>query len=233
MGRCFLLVAATLPLLACGSSSDAPTTGDDSGVTADTIAADVLDAFDSGSDTGGTDTIADSPGDAAVLDCKWVNDPANCWRTFVKGVDACLHNPIGSTVRGALATDRKTCTYTDGRTIEFALPEAMDAPDRANRDLKATLGGVACVRYTENVAVDGFVVTGPGGTLSYTAVGNDVTVECPDGSRYEGDAANIAKLCGGGILSGGVPGRTVLSSGADIRLQLAGMKDVVYACTLP
>ena len=230
--RCLLLVAATLPLLACGSSSDAPTTGNDAGMEADAIAADVVDVLDSGRDTSGVDVV-DAPDDAALLDCKWVNDPTNCWRTFVKGVDACLHNPIGSTVRGALATDRKTCTYADGRTIEFALVEAMDAPDRASRDLKATLGGVACVHYTENVAVDGFVVTGPDGTLTYTAVGNDVTVECPDGSRYEGDAANIAKLCGGGILSGGVPGRTVVSSGADIRLQLSGMKDVVYACTLP
>jgi len=181
-----------------------------------------------------TEAATDSLDDARVLDCTWVNDAGNCWRTFVAEVDACLKNPIGATVRGRLATDGKSCTYAaSGRTIAFATKALLAGPERDDRDLsvrpKADVD--PCLHYVERASINGFVVTSASGTLIYEAVGNDVRVQCPDGSRYRGDALSITRLCGPAVFSGGAPGRTTSSSGGEVRLQLTGMTDVAYACT--
>jgi hypothetical protein len=181
------------------------------------------------------DTSTDVQVEAGVLDCAWVNDPKNCWRTFTAAVDTCLGNPVGASVRGSLSADDKTCTYpSGGRTIAYAIaPKPDGGPDRADRDFTASNGGKDCLHYVERAAVTAFTATGPAGTVQFVAVGNDVTVTCPDGSRFEGDALAVAKLCGPAVFGGGSPDRTVVESGGVVRFQLSGMKDVVYACVAP
>lgn len=229
-------VAGAASLLACGSSADASPSGDDAALDAGTDAIVAESAADVADDTAASDVpdAFDAPAEAGVLDCKWVNDTKNCWRTFVTAVDGCLANPVG-TVRGTLTSDDASCSYpSGGRTIAFAIAPMPDGgPDRADRDFTASLGAKTCLHYVEHAATVGFTATGPIGTLTYSAVGNDVTVVCPDGARFEGDALAVAKLCGPAVFAGGTPDRTAVESAGVVRFQLAGMKDVVYACVVP
>lgn len=228
MLRRSLLVAASSLLVACSSSSAPSAPTDAAGPDADTMVAEtsgdvVLEAA--------PDALTEGLEDAAPLDCTWVRDPNNCWRTFVAAVDDCLRNPVGASVRGSLAADGRSCTYpSGGRSIVFGVPVGLDGPDRDDRAFNVNVGGTMCLHYDEFATTNGFYVTSSLGALTYTAFGNDVVVECPDGTRYRGDALSISKLCGPAVFSGGVPGRSVSSSGGQVRFQLNGMKDVVYAC---
>jgi hypothetical protein len=218
-------------LVACSSSTESAGPTDASPVDADASPVDAsLDVA--------TDAAFDAPettAETGVLDCTWVSDASNCWRTFVAGVDGCLGNPVGASVRGSLATDGKSCTYpAPGRTIEFAVaPAPFGGPDRAERDFVAKVGTTTCLHYVEHAAVAGFSATSSAGTLTFTVVGSEATVQCPDGTRYRGDFVEVAKACGPAVFAGGSPDRTVAESAGTTRLQLSGMKDVVYACVAP
>ncbi len=216
-------------LVGCGSSNgDAPAT--DAG--SDLATTD--SAFDGATSDAGTDVATDGGVDAPEqpLDCTWVNDPNNCWRTLVAGVDRCLANPLRSGVKGSLAADHASCTYSGGRRVSFIIAPTPDGePDRADRSFTVTNSGAECLRYRELASVNGFTLTWPDGMFRYEAIGNDVHIECGDGTRYRGDAASIAKLCGSALLTGGAPGRTYVAVGGEVRFQLTGMKDVAFDCT--
>jgi hypothetical protein len=217
---------------ACSSAADAGV-GDVGDAASDVVADAIVDAP--------ADVPADSPADASVdgdvggalpLDCKFVRDPSNCWRTFVASIDTCLGNvsPPGGD-RGTLSTDRMTCSYgTGGRSVAFAIG-LTDATEAADRDFVVSTPKTSpCLHYTERATSGGFVATGPTGTVEWITVGNDVTLVCPDGSRFHGDALAITKLCAADVIAGGAPSRRVTNASGALGFQLVGMVDFAYDC---
>jgi hypothetical protein len=231
---------AIVACTACSSSSGDSNPGDD----ATSDAGDDGDAamIDSIVATDSNESGVDAPPDGETsstrtLDCTWAKDPKNCWRAFVKAVDVCLGNFAGADVVGTMSADGTSCTFDgtaeSGRSVSFARPlDPFTAS--ADRDFLVMHGGSAttvCLHYVEHAATTGFTVTGPTGTLSYAAKGNDVTIVCPDGSAFEGDAEKIAIACGEAIINGGVPGDDIESP--PDRFKLSGSVDWDFQCAAP
>ncbi len=230
-------VSLSLAILSgCSSSSDAGGQVEDAGRDTDAVSADVADVAEVADGGGGDTTVASDAADTSAesdagglpLDCAWVRDAKNCYRTFVAAVDGCLGNTATpSTDVGTFDTARATCTYAGGRSVAFAVP-ASTAADPADRDFTISSGGKSCLRYVESATKGGFTITAAAGTLTFTSVGNALSVTCPDGARYAGDALAISKLCAGEVTTV-APGRRI-TSGSLQRFELVGMKDWAYAC---
>lgn len=213
-------------VVGCSSSSGDVARGGDAASDAAIETSSETSIADTMIDDVAPETITDTG--AQPLDCKWAMDTSNCWRAFVAAVDECLGNVGGTEPHGSMSADLKSCAYPTSRSVTFAI--AWDGVDeRADRDFVIHNGTNACLHHVEQASEGGFTATSTPGTLVFTTVGNAVSLTCPDGTRYAGDATKIAMGCPEQILGGGVPGRTIQGA-STFRFELVGSKDWDFIC---
>lgn len=228
------VVVALVFFTACSSSSSSPASSDAAAIDADDGSVDAI-VIDSALDDATSEGAAET-GDYLPLDCKFAGDPKNCWRAFTAEIDDCLGNPAGASIVGNFNAAGTACVAPIGRSVAFAIPidPKADVPARADRDFTiSSKTKKACLHYVEQASVNGFVATGPfGDTLTFVAEGNTVTLTCPDGKSYRGDAVKVASFCAPDVFDGGVPQKQILG-GATVRFKLVGEKDFAFNCAPP
>jgi hypothetical protein len=174
-----------------------------------------------------------SSSDKAQVDniCAFAEDNNNCWRQMVSDIEACT-GQIPSGEQGTLNADGTACTYPSGRTIQFAIPLAVNT-DLVDKDVDFTVlvGGRTCLHYVSNNASGSLSATGPDGKVlnetSNPATGT-ATVTCPDGSQFSGSGLSVLN-CLDASFGGGLPGTYYSWSTNNEELGLTGGQ-VVFAC---
>jgi len=155
---------------------------------------------------------------AGPLDCAWLGDNANCYKTTLAAANVCL--PASNTT-GTLSADLKSCTYPDGTTIVFDSALVLPRPPNTPWNFTVTKQGQPCLRFDEE-RQKRFSLTTPGGAFDelITSTGG-LTFICPDGKSYSQDNALTLLGCDGGFL-GGLPGTSSGSSTTSTRFALLG-----------
>lgn len=178
--------------------------------------------------TGGN-TSPGSP-DSGRVDCVFVQDDNNCWRTFVQRVDGCLGQSDAGVIvgQGVLDDAGMACTYAT-RTITATGTQALDRPQGTDKDTRSR-------QFT--VVKDGRVC------LDLKQVGTTVTLTS-EGTvlSWKSDAHTFELTCGGRVLqgdssqlldcitaTGGLPGYAYRNSDTSAWFTLLGMNAPAYDC---
>ena len=164
--------------------------------------------------------------------CAFAEDGNNCWHSIANEVDSCMGS-VPSGERGTLNASGTTCTYPSGRTIQFAIPLAVNT-DLNDKDVDFTVvvGGKTCLHYATSNNGSNISVTGPDGKvvteLSNSSSGT-ATVTCPNGSQFSGNGMSLFS-CLDASLGGGMPGTYYSWSSSSETLGLLG-GETVFDCT--
>jgi len=171
---------------------------------------------------GCSSSIAD---DTSGLACGFVRDQENCWRVFVRGVDACLGTAPADP--GLLAEDRKTCTYGDRSIRSDNTPINDTATEKISRNFSVMRGGRMCLQVIETDT--SLEATSEGKRIAYSAVDGELTLVCPNGTKLVGTFDRLFDCLS---YDGGVPGTATSATLKRGNYRLLGMKGPAYDCAL-
>lgn len=171
-----------------------------------------------------------TPADSGRIDCPFVRDQTNCWRTFVAKVDVCLGQGDGGTFAtpGLLDDAGRTCDYA-ARSIVATGSQALDQPqtgtDPLQRDFTVSKDGRACLAVHQS----GKTVTlvSEGTTLAYQGGDGTMQLTCADGRVLEGRASELLDCV---TASGGLPGYAYRNTSKTAFFSLLGMNGPAYDC---
>ncbi len=173
-----------------------------------------------------------TPVDSGRIDCPFVRDQTNCWRSFVAKVDVCLGQGDAGTFSppGLLDDAGRTCDYA-ARAIVATGTQALDGPqpgttDPLQRDFTVTKEGRVCLAVHQ----DGKAVTlaTEGTTLSYKGGDGTMQLTCADGRVLEGSASELLDCV---TASGGLPGYAYRNTSTTAFFTLLGMNGPAYDCS--
>jgi len=162
------------------------------------------------------------------LDCAWLASN-NCWKTTAAAAVSCLP-PASET--GTLSADRRTCTFTAGKTISFDDPLTLPVPQGKQWKFTAMNNGQQCLRY-EDTTQQSFKITSTAGTVSEGSSGSGLTLTCPDGASYSSSNSFGLLTCNGdaGLVS--LPGNFWSSSGTTASFGILGTQGgsmTIFTC---
>lgn len=110
------------------------------------------------------------------LTCDLLAEPTNCWATAAEAMAACM--PARGTP-ATLATDRASCTFSDGVRVVFdaPLPNSVFDLDRLGFSIEAN--GATCARFVDTF-MNRMELTADGDTVvSELLPGKDFHLRCP------------------------------------------------------
>lgn len=171
-----------------------------------------------------------TPADSGRIDCPFVRDQSNCWRTFVAKVDVCLGQGDGGTFAspGLLDDAGRTCDYA-ARSIVATGSQALDQPqsgaDPLQRDFTVSKDGRACLAVHQSGKTVTFVSEGT--TLAYKGGDGTMQLTCADGRVLEGSASELLDCVTAG---GGLPGYAYRNTSTTAFFSLLGMNGPAYDC---
>ncbi len=172
--------------------------------------------------------------DSGKIDCRFVADRANCWRTFVQRIDGCLGQADGGVPLdvGVLATDFRSCVYAERLIVANGDAQNLNdpqpsTPDPNRRDFTLTKGGRECLTFRQ-VGDAGVTLTTEGVSISYESSGNRLTLTC-DGRVFSGDATELLDCV---TASGGLPGYAYRNDPTRGWFTVLGLNSPAYDCVV-
>lgn len=128
--------------------------------------------------------------DQKTLTCQLMADPTNCWAKATSAASDCL--PMRDVV-GALAADRKSCTWPDGTSVAFdeALPDDRTQLTSLAMSFRSA-DGSECARFEDSF--DSHLDLSAGGEDVVVEIrAADLEMECGDTTFIT--TANSTSLC--------------------------------------
>jgi hypothetical protein len=158
-----------------------------------------------GSRTDGAPSDAGDASRAGTLDCAWAMDSGNCFQApLAAAATQCAVGEVGT-----LSADQTKCTFSTGEVVTFATPLTNDG---GGVDLTGftldTDGGGTCLGGSFSNDGNSYSITSAAGTISvvYQPSTQTVTLTCPDGATYSGDATSLSAC------NSALPGLSIASS---------------------
>lgn len=134
---------------------------------------------------------------SSELTCDVLADPSNCWNQAAAAAYAC----VSSTEIGVLASDRLSCSYSDGTLITFdeALPQRTD--EVRNLDslgFTVLSGGTQCARFVDTLN-NRLEIEAGGASAVGELLGGEFTLSCGDGSSFSTEFGTLFDCEGNGV----------------------------------
>lgn len=132
-----------------------------------------------------------SCGGSSDLTCAQLADPNNCWAKAAAFATSAMPMP---TTPGALAADRKSCSWPDGTLVTFdaALPTDTLSLDHLAFTVTTPRGNWKFV----DTFMNHMELTANGKTETSTLAGGQLTLACDDGSSYSMNFNDVFKCTG-------------------------------------
>jgi hypothetical protein len=167
--------------------------------------------------------------DSGRVDCVFVQDEGNCWRTFVQRVDTCLGQSDAGVIvgQGVLDDAGMSCTYAS-RTI-LATGQGLDRPQGSEKDpltraFTVVRDGRVCLDMKQ--AGTTVTLTSEGTVLSWKSDAHTFELTC-GGRVLQGDSTQLLECI---TAKGGLPGYAYRNTDTTAWFTLLGMNAPAYDC---